>query len=185
MTSTSTPCGRSTPTNGTSGCAPRARRSTWNSRTTSRSSQRSIRTHPSPLALRSARTSRWRFSAVVSRACWRGHTSRRRASTTCTSSRWVATSVVSGTGIDSPAFSATTMRTATYRCSKSSTSYRRRSSPTARRSSSTAATSASISGCTTVPSSPRRFARCGGTRTSSAGGWPPTVATTSVPASWS
>ena len=84
-----------------------------------------------------------------------------------------------------PESNATTMRTATSRCSKSSTSYLRRSSPTEPRSSSIAATSASISGSTTVPSSPRRFARCGGTRTSSAGGWPPTVATTSGLASWS
>ncbi len=120
--------------------------------------QRSIRTRPSPRATRSPRTSRWRCSAGLSRACWRAHTSRRPASTTCTSSRWAATSVASGTGTGSPASSATTTPTATSRCSRSSTSSRRRSSPTAPRSSSIAATSASISGSTTARCSPRRCA---------------------------
>ena len=47
---------------------------------------------------------------------------------------WAATSVASGTGTAIPESSATTNPTATYRCSKSSTSFRARSSPTVPRS---------------------------------------------------
>ena len=130
------------------------------------------------------RTSMSSFSEVVSRVCLLGPTSRRPVSKVSGSSKWPATSAVSGTGTDSPAFSATTTRTATSRSSRNSTSCRRRSSPTEPRSSSIAATSESISACTTARCSPPRCASCAGTSRSSAGGSARTAAMTSGLDSW-
>ena len=91
--STSTRCARSTYTSATSGCVRKALSSTWNSRTTSRNSAEVDPLHAGDVPrCRSTTTSRSRCSAAASPVCWPVRTSRRPASTTCTSSRWAGTS---------------------------------------------------------------------------------------------
>ena len=82
-TSTSPRCGRSTPPNGPSGCGPRARRSTWNSKDDFAEFSEVDPLHAGDRARPDHRgRRRRRSSAAASPVCWRAHTSRRPASTT-------------------------------------------------------------------------------------------------------
>ena len=76
-----------------------------------------------------------------------------------------------------PEPSATSSRTSTCRCSRTSASFRRRSTPSLPRSSRTRAGSGRPSTCTTPPASRPRSRSSAGTRSGSAGSLPPTAAT--------